>query len=376
MGSPIGKWFQVFAAGKQTDSKGQTSTYTEKDLDTIVSNFEKDAPITIKHPKADPVTEELRWGGLDGLKREGDKLYARIGDMVDGLGTLLSNGMLPQRSVGLSGNGDSLKLNHLALLGITPPAVKDMPALAFSDAEPVRLYSMDGETEGGDEGFINKVVRVTLSALGMLSDTKDMACATDDEKKKKAAYSETEPAKEIEMTEQEKKDLEAKVTTAEAAVVAAKAETEAVKTEFEAAKAKIAEYEAAAVKAEADAKIAEFSAWADAQITAGRLVPADKAAQVAILSGLDAKTEHDFSAPDGSPVKKTALKLYQESVEAGTVKLASGQFAAAGTARKLDGSEAIDAAVKAKIEKEPKLTYSEALSVVLFENPELNQPLK
>jgi hypothetical protein len=167
MASPIGKWFEIFRTGTHTDSAGAKENWTEADLDTIVKNFGDEAPITIKHPEADPVAEELRWGAIDAVKREGKSLFARIGTMVDGLGELLSNGMLPQRSVGLSGNGDSLKLNHLALLGVTPPAVKGMPALAFKADEKIRIFSTEGLSDDpmAEMGIIKSMFSAIMAAI-------------------------------------------------------------------------------------------------------------------------------------------------------------------------------------------------------------------
>lgn len=366
MGNPIGKWFEVFRTGTHTDSAGEKATWTETDLDAIVENFSGETPITISHPDADPVVEELRWGVLDGVKREGSSLFARIGSMVPELGAIFSNGMLPQRSVGITGNGNTLKLSHLALLGVTPPAVKGMEALAFKASDTVRTFEAPGMTDEPmeDMGWLKKALSIIMEKIGVSS---DMACA---DGKKKNEYS--EPSKEIDMTEQEKKDLEAKVSTAEAALATANAEKAAVEAKFSEAEKKIREFEAAdAARAETVRK-AEFSAFVDAQIAAGRLLPADKDAQVTIMSSLDAQTEHEFSAADGAKVKKTALKLYQESIEGGKVILQSGQFSAEGSRRTLDGAEQIDALVQAEIKANPSTNYSAAMSAVLIQHPELN----
>ena len=90
------------------------------------------------------------------------------------------------------------------------------------------------------------------------------------------------------------------------------------------------------------------------------------------MSSLDAQTEHEFSAADGAKVKKTALKLYQESIEGGKVILQSGQFSAEGSRRTLDGAEQIDALVQAEIKANPSTNYSAAMSAVLIQHPELN----
>lgn len=58
-------WFEVFKAGTLTDSRGNTQTFTNADLNSVVANFTgKTASLVIGHPKMDsPV-----WGWASELK--------------------------------------------------------------------------------------------------------------------------------------------------------------------------------------------------------------------------------------------------------------------------------------------------------------------
>ncbi len=361
MATPIGKWFEIFRAGTHTDSAGEEATWTEADLDAIVSNFKDNAPITIKHPEADPVTEELCWGKLDGVKRDGKSLFARIGSMVEGLGEILSNGMLPQRSVGLSGNGDSLRLNHLALLGVTPPAVKGMPALAFNAGETVRNFSMEGLSNDpmAQIGVIKGMLTAIMGMLGKgeAAEAKEEADFAASDKDGKPETSK----KEDDMTPEQIKEMED--------LKAANAE---LGKKYSEAEATIKTFEAEKSAAIAAAKIAEFSAWADAQITAGKVLPAEKIGIMAVLESIDAGKKCEFSAADGSKVEKTAAQIYRESIEARPENKLTTEFAVNGKPRTLPGGSEIEQAIAKKME-EKKCDYSSAMRMVLIEQPELNK---
>ena len=364
MASPIGKWFEVFRAGTHTDSAGEQATWTEADLDTIVSNFKDNAAITIKHPEADPVTEELRWGEIDGIKREGKSLFARIGSMVEGLGAILSNGMLPQRSVGLSGNGDSLRLSHLALLGVTPPAVKGMPALAFAAGETVRNFSMEGLSNDpmAEIGMLKGMLTAIMAKLGIGGEAeadgeaeKDFAAPDPD------AGTPDTSKKEDDMTPEQIKEMED-----------LKAKNADLEKKFSEADATIKTFETEKATAVAAAKVAEFSAWTDAQITAGKILPAEKIGIMAVLESIDAGKKCEFSAADGSKVEKTAAQIYRESIEARPSNELTAEFAVNGQPRTLPGGSAIEQAIAKKME-EKKCDYSSAMRLVLIENPEFNK---
>jgi hypothetical protein len=69
-------WFEIFKAGTHQDSAGNERTWSEEDLDTIVSKYnpaEHEAPIVIGHP----TDNAPAWGWVEGLKREGTRLYAK-----------------------------------------------------------------------------------------------------------------------------------------------------------------------------------------------------------------------------------------------------------------------------------------------------------
>ncbi|HBE45734.1 MAG TPA: hypothetical protein DDW17_09930 [Deltaproteobacteria bacterium] len=122
-------WFEIFKAGTFTDSEGVTRTWTEEDLDTIVSRYDPsqhEAPIVIGHPK----DNSPAWGWIEAIKREGGKLLAKAKDMVPEFKEMVNKGLFKKRSISLY---PDLTLRHVGFLGATPPAVKGLADVQFSD---------------------------------------------------------------------------------------------------------------------------------------------------------------------------------------------------------------------------------------------------
>ncbi len=125
----VSMWFEIFKAGTFTDSEGVTRTWTEEDLDTIVSRYDPsqhEAPIVIGHPK----DNSPAWGWIEAIKREGGKLLAKAKDMVPEFKEMVNKGLFKKRSISLY---PDLTLRHVGFLGATPPAVKGLVDVKFSD---------------------------------------------------------------------------------------------------------------------------------------------------------------------------------------------------------------------------------------------------
>jgi hypothetical protein len=72
-----GKWIEIFRAGRQTDSTGNTREWTEADLDTIVERYDParhEAPVVVGHP----TDNAPAFGWVEALKREGKTLLAKF----------------------------------------------------------------------------------------------------------------------------------------------------------------------------------------------------------------------------------------------------------------------------------------------------------
>lgn len=148
-------WVEVFQAGRQTDSRGRTETFTRSDLDEIVANHsEADAaPIVIGHPK----TNDPAYGWTGALKRLGDKLYAKFRDVMPEFARGVEAGHWRKRSVRLCRTDKGLQLLHVGFLGAAPPAVSGMAPMNYQ--APAGAELMDFEMDAQTPGALSRVLR-------------------------------------------------------------------------------------------------------------------------------------------------------------------------------------------------------------------------
>lgn len=124
-------WIPVFKTGTHTASNGTLRTWTEADLDNIVSSYDPkkhEAPVVIGHPKDNAPA----YGWVEALRRDGEVLMAKVKDLVPEFVELLRKRMFKKRSISLYLDGT---LRHVGFLGAMPPAVKGLSDIAFSDAD-------------------------------------------------------------------------------------------------------------------------------------------------------------------------------------------------------------------------------------------------
>ncbi len=136
----FGDWVEIFSAGKHTDSDGVTATFSEKDLDDIVSNHstEHPAPLVIGHPKThDPA---FGWTG-GGLRRVGKKLQAKFSQLVPEFVSAVKKGQYRNRSISIARNKDGKYfLQHVGFLGAMLPAVSGLKPMSFSEIENAMTF--------------------------------------------------------------------------------------------------------------------------------------------------------------------------------------------------------------------------------------------
>ena len=143
---PLAQSIEVFRAGKQIDSRGRETTFTEADLDSMVAAHEaQPAPAVIGHPE----TTDPAMGWVSSLKRVGGKLYAQFKDWNPTFVDAVDAGGYRNRSVSVSKNGDGWMVNHVGWLGAKLPAVAGMAALAYSanKLEAYEFEALDEATE-------------------------------------------------------------------------------------------------------------------------------------------------------------------------------------------------------------------------------------
>lgn len=145
----LSDWIEVFRAGTHTDSKGRSCTFTEADLDQMVSNLALGAaPAVLGHPKHnDPA---YAWVKADGAKREGNSLFVKFEDINPAFEAGVNSGAFRNRSVSVFQDKDAgWRMRHVGWLGAAAPAIDGLTPLDYS-AE-VDAYEFD--TEDWDIGY-------------------------------------------------------------------------------------------------------------------------------------------------------------------------------------------------------------------------------
>lgn len=294
------KWIlEIFRAGTQMDSAGNSREWTEADLDKIVSQYsasEHEAPIVIGHPK----TDDPAFGWVERVFREGKTLFAEVSEVVSEFREAVNKGLYKKRSISLY---PDMTLKHVGFLGAMPPAVKGLADIKFSAAADSAICFevspgsgiefSDYETVFGfrSVGRLLRNLREYLIAekgqdiadrvvpnweLQGLENFKDPE-PKDDENGIRSNYNENQSPEGEPMTEKEKAEfeaLQAKVASfseTEKALEEKTAEAASEKARADAAEAKVADSEKAAADATAAAEVAEVKAFAEGLAKAGKI---------------------------------------------------------------------------------------------------------
>ena len=133
------KWIEVFKTGTHTDATGKVKNWTEEDLDEIVKKYDPaghEAPIVIGHPKDNAPA----FGWVEGLKREGKILLAKLKQVVPEFADMVKQGLFKKRSISLYPDST---LRHVGFLGAVPPAVKGLSDIAFKEDDGAIAYEFD-----------------------------------------------------------------------------------------------------------------------------------------------------------------------------------------------------------------------------------------
>lgn len=125
------KWIELFKVGEHTDSSGISRSWSESDLDTIVSKYDPsthEAPVVVGHPKDN--APAYAW--VESLKREGTSLWGKFKQVLPEFAEAVAQGSYKKRSIALY---PDMTLRHVGFLGAQPPAIKGLKDIAFSESE-------------------------------------------------------------------------------------------------------------------------------------------------------------------------------------------------------------------------------------------------
>lgn len=133
-------WVEIFRAGTHTDAKGREFKASTADLDQIVTNHALGrAPAVLGHPK----DNDPAYAWVDGLRRDGDSLFAKFADINPAFDDGVALGSYRNRSIKIvRDKAAGLRLWHVGWLGAQPPAIDGLSptAVQFAAADLAEDY--------------------------------------------------------------------------------------------------------------------------------------------------------------------------------------------------------------------------------------------
>jgi hypothetical protein len=261
---------EIFKTGAHTDSAGNTRTWTEEDLDTIVNKYNPahhEAPVVIGHPKDNAPA----FGWVEGLERKGSVLYAKLKDLVPEFMEAVKNRLYKKRSISLY---PDMTLRHVGFLGAMPPAVKGLADVAFEEKE-------DG----------SYMTYMTYEEEEDMDKIQELEAKLEEERKSRSAA-------EQQFSEKEK----------EAAVLRQELEKE-----------------------RAEKRKAEFNSFCEGLMKEGKLTPAMKPAALDFMEILTGSGEYEFSEGDGK-VKAQPVERFKAFLNSLPKQVEFGEMATKGKA--------------------------------------------
>lgn len=369
-------WIKIFSAGKHKDTYGREVEWTRDDLDKIAHNYSEDlatgrplAPVVLGHPKT---TAAPAYGWVAQLKRVGDFLYAQLDKLNKDFVAAVNEGSW--QYVSSSFSEDKARFRHLAFLGATPPAIKNIPAVG-------ELAYAEGE-QGLDYQFANyranAIARVLQGLREFLIDKFDVETADrhvsqwDVDSVKHLAeelpdppqhLDFADPNKETPMSEQDRQELEQ-----------LRADRDRLARESAQKDQRIRELAYAQQRVEDQRFIDSLRAVDHTHKTGPRLTAAQATTALDLMSALRGVDSFDFADGEGT-AKKAPVEVFRVFLENLPEALSYSEAATQDKAIPADAAELIEQKVAAMRAKNKDLSYAAALAEVQREYPALAKAL-
>lgn len=322
---------EIFRPGRHIDDQGVAHNFSDADVAGMASSYNpalREAPLTVGHPKDNLPA----YGWVKAVGRNADGVLTITPHNVEPqFAEMVAARRFPKRSASFyppaapnNPTPGHWYLRHVAFLGAQPPAIAGLKDIQFSDGD-----------SGGAVSFSEPV-------SAQPSTTQEPDDMTLEEQLAKA-----------------KADLQA-ANTAKAQAEADAATAKKAASDAQAQAASFAE------QARADRK-AGFVSFAEAQVTAGKLLPKDKDMAVATLELLADAKPVEFAEGDATR-KVSPAQWLQSLITDGKPVVSFGEFAGArgqlttGTAKGKTDAE-IDTEASNYM-RQHKVSYAEALTAV------------
>ena len=139
--SALDGWIDICRAGDWRDIAGRDVRLDEDRLDRIVAaqSAADPAPVVVGHPEANAPA----FGWVDSLRRVGDRLQAKLRDIAPAFREAVEAGRYAGRSIALQGD----TLRHLGFLGGRAPAVPGLAPTCFAFAPETVIAFADSAAE-------------------------------------------------------------------------------------------------------------------------------------------------------------------------------------------------------------------------------------
>jgi len=332
---PVG--IEVFRAGTRTADDGSVHTITAADLVASAAAYDPnvhEAPHTVGHPKHNAPA----YGWIERFAVQDGVLQIAANKQVEPqFAEMVAAGRVKKRSISFYHPNDPSNPKpgiwyprHVAWLGAQPPSVKGLKDVNFSE-----------DDAAGAVCFSEPVIPVTTTPVT--------------------------PQEPDDMNEELQKQLakaQADLKAAQDAAVAAQADAATHKKAADAAQAQATSF---AEKARTE-RHAGFVSFAEAQVSAGKLLPKDKDMAVATLQALADSAPLEFAEGDTTR-KVSPAQWLQDLISRALPAISFGEFAPGnvtqiqpGAARGKTDAE-IDQAADAYM-RQHKVDYAEALNAV------------
>lgn len=303
--SALDGWIDVCRTGTWRDASNREVEVTETMLDGYVERHgsQDPVPVVVGHPAADAPA----YGFVAGLRRTGDRLQARLRDLMPAFRDAVEAGRYSGRSVAIAGG----QLRHVGFLGGRAPAVPGLAPTQFSAAPETVLAFASGPdmTLAGAWSPRDAMRSIALTIARLARGWRESIIA---EKDIETADS-TIPSWEIDHLQHMAEELDESSdsvamnsSTEENPVSGAtgspqpldEAALAARKAELDAREARIQASEAANAQT---ARLAAATTALEPHVAAGRVLPAEKASLAALFASLpDDETTVEFAAPQGA----------------------------------------------------------------------------
>lgn len=315
--------FEIFFPGKHTAANGVSLEFGEDLLKQSVAAYDPslhEAPIVVGHPK----DNHPAFGWIKGLEFKEGKVYAVPGDDLDAdFAELVAKGRYKKRSASWylpdapnNPKPGTLYLRHVGFLGAMPPSLKGLKDVSFAEEEGVVEFGDTSPWIWSTLGNAMRSVREWIIGKdGVEAADKVMPAYIIDELNSEAdrarrAMQEAAANVAVPAPVFNEPNQEPVMSLTPEQIAAIQAENERLKAQSKQS-ADFAEAEKNLKAREAQIARKEIGIEVDALITAGKVLPAQKAGLVEFMAGLaDAEATVEFG--EGEAAQKVSPRKFMK----------------------------------------------------------------